>query len=137
MNKTFLIQFLYLTNSLYNKHGLYIAVYRFVTQLHSWQLGSIMTAPALIKVQPWSLIMNILINTLNILESIRIGPRQGSNSGYLITSLHSSLLYQLCHLVRLSVKLLKLIFWWKCILKDFYKTSASIFKFVVLSKNGF
>ena len=45
-----------------------------------------------------SSITNIQINTPNVFELIRIEPKQGLNSGYLIKSLHSSLLYQLCHL---------------------------------------
>ena len=53
-----------------------------------------------LRVCPQSSIMNIGKNTLNIFEFIRIGPRWGLNSGYLIISLYSSLLYKLCHLAR-------------------------------------
>ena len=55
-------------------------------------------SPAPLKVDLWSSITNIQINTPNIFESIRILPRRVLNSGYLIKTLHSSLLYQLCHL---------------------------------------
>ena len=51
-----------------------------------------------LRVRPRSSFTNIRINDPNIFESIRIGPRQGWDSGYLMISLHSSLLYQLRNL---------------------------------------